>query len=189
MEFGVIEKNSKALCCLCSETVVSRTFNVKRHFEKNHKNVCSMSNEEIREFITQKIKQYTKQTSSFVSSFRPRNNITAASFHLSCCIAQHGKPLSDGDFLKAAFLVMSDTLFEDFPNKQQIVNRIEEMPASRNTVKDRIIRMSEDVSEQMKADLDNAQMFSVCLDESTDVIFPISRFGENIAVYFKTSCC
>jgi hypothetical protein len=27
-EFGVIEKNNKALCCLCSGTVVSRTFNV-----------------------------------------------------------------------------------------------------------------------------------------------------------------
>jgi hypothetical protein len=37
-EFGVIENSNKALCCLCSETVVSRTFNVKRHFEKNHKN-------------------------------------------------------------------------------------------------------------------------------------------------------
>jgi hypothetical protein len=37
-ESRVIEKNNKALCFLCSETVVSRTFNVKRHFEKNHKN-------------------------------------------------------------------------------------------------------------------------------------------------------
>jgi hypothetical protein len=117
-EFGVIERNNKALRYLCSETVVSHTFNVKRHFEKNHKNVCSMSNEERREFISQKVKQYTKQTSSFVSSFRPRN-ITAASFHMSCWIAQHGKPLSDGEFLKAAFLVTSDTLFEDFPNKNK----------------------------------------------------------------------
>jgi hypothetical protein len=41
------------------------------------------------------------------------------------------------------------------------VNRIKEMPVSRNTVKDRIIRMREDASEQMKADLDNAQMFSM----------------------------
>jgi hypothetical protein len=78
---------------------------------------------------------------------------------------------------------MSDKLFEDFPNKQQIVNRIKEMPASRNTVKDRIIRMSEDVSEQMKADLDNAQMFSIFLDESTDV-----TLQARLAVFVRFPC-
>ena len=35
-QYGVIERNSKALCILCKEQVVSRTWNVKRHCEANH---------------------------------------------------------------------------------------------------------------------------------------------------------
>ncbi|KAJ4437482.1 hypothetical protein ANN_17626 [Periplaneta americana] len=96
----------------------------------------------------------------------PRNYITAASFHLPHCIAQHGKSLSDGEFLKEAFLLTSGTLFEDFLNKQ-IIKRIQEMPTSRNTVEDRIIRISEYVLEQVKAGLDNAQIYSICINEST----------------------
>jgi hypothetical protein len=43
--------------------------------------------------------------------------------------------------------------------------------------------MSEDVSEQMKADLDNAQMFSICLDESTDV-----TLQARLAVFVRFLC-
>ncbi|GFS92533.1 general transcription factor II-I repeat domain-containing protein 2A [Trichonephila clavipes] len=34
---GMINKGHKAVCVLCSETVVCRTSSVKRHFETNHK--------------------------------------------------------------------------------------------------------------------------------------------------------
>ena len=42
------------------------------------------------------------------------------------------------------------------------------MPAARNTKKDRVIAMDKDVTEQLLHDLRNAEMFSLCLDESTD---------------------
>jgi hypothetical protein len=45
-----------------------------------------MQNEERRDLIAQKVQQYAKQTSCFVSSFKPKNNITEASFHMSNCI-------------------------------------------------------------------------------------------------------
>jgi hypothetical protein len=67
-EFGVIEKNNKALCCLSSETVVSRTFNVKRHLEKNHKNVCSMSNKEESSFHKKSNSTQNKQVRLYLLS-------------------------------------------------------------------------------------------------------------------------
>ena len=38
-KFGVIEKDNKALCIFCFETVVCRTSSVKRHFESIHDNI------------------------------------------------------------------------------------------------------------------------------------------------------
>lgn len=169
LKFGVIEKDDKVLCVNCNETIISRSYNVKRHFETNHGNLSSLPQEEKVEIFNRKLKQYKVQTSVFKSQFCPTNNITEASFHLSYCIAKHGKPLSDGEFLKESFLLCSDSLFGDFENKNSIIKRIQELPLSRNTVKDRILSLNKDVSEQLTSDLKNAEMYSISLDESTDV--------------------
>ena len=55
MDFGVIQNNNKVLCCLCNETVVSHSFNVKRHFETVHNNIFSLSAEEKLELISQEV--------------------------------------------------------------------------------------------------------------------------------------
>jgi len=43
---------------------------------------------------------------------------------LSNTIAQHGKPLSVGEYLKEAFKNCSEFVFEDFVNKNDILKRI-----------------------------------------------------------------
>ena len=60
-------------------------------------------------------------------------------------------------------------LFEDFPNKIDTLKKLDELPAARNTVKDRIIAMNQDITNQRLVELRNAGMFLICLDESTDV--------------------
>nr|DBA15625.1 TPA: hypothetical protein GDO54_004814 [Pyxicephalus adspersus] len=113
-----------------------------------------------------------KNHSQYVSSsnYLPRtNHLTAASFQISLCIAKHGKPLSDGDIIKTAMLSGSNSLFHDFPNKDKIIQRISELPLSRNTVKDRVQRMASDVSQQLSTDLQKAACYSMCLYESTDI--------------------
>lgn len=73
-----------------------------------------MQNKERRESIAQKVKQYTKEISCSVSSFKPKNNITEASFYMSHCIAHYGKLLCDGEFLTIAFLVNMTNCFKIF---------------------------------------------------------------------------
>lgn len=168
-KYGVIKHNDKALCCICKEVIIARTYNINRHFVSNHNTLCLMTEEEKCEIIQREVKQQNYQSNNFKKMFKSRNNISAASFQLSHTIAQHGKPLSDGDYLKEAFKNCSEILFEDFPNKNDILKRINELPVARNTVKDRIIAMDKDVTDQLIQDLRNAGMFSICLDESTDV--------------------
>lgn len=169
VDYGVVQKYNKALCCLCNETVVSRSFNVKRHFETIHTDIFSLSTEEKLELISQKLKRFKNQSNNFKAAFKPNNHLTAASFSVSHCIAQHGKPVSDGEYIKEVFLMTSNTLFQDFANKNEIIKRIQDLPISRNTVKERILCMSGDISNQLQTDLASADFFSICLDESTDV--------------------
>ena len=96
-------------------------------------------------------------------NFKP-NHLTNASFQFSLCIAKHDKSLSDGDFVKTAILTGSDCLFYDFLNKHKILQRISEIPFSRNTVKDRVLRMANDVNLQLTTDLQKVSCYSLCLD-------------------------
>lgn len=81
------------------------------------------------------MKRFKNQSNNFKAAFKPNNNLTAASFSVSHCIAQHGKPVSDGEYIKEVFLITSNTLFQDFANKNEVIKRIQDLPISRNTVK------------------------------------------------------
>ncbi|XP_026538860.1 general transcription factor II-I repeat domain-containing protein 2A-like [Notechis scutatus] len=166
--FGVIERNGKAFCVLCHESVVCRTSSVRRHFETNHKSVAKLDETERKQFLEEELRKYRSQYSSVCNSPR-KNHLTAASFQISLCIAKHGKPLCDGDIIKTAMLSVSNSLFHDFPNKDKIIQRISEMPLSRSTVKDRVQPMASEVSQQLTSDLQKAACYSMCLDESTDI--------------------
>ncbi|XP_005409605.1 PREDICTED: general transcription factor II-I repeat domain-containing protein 2A-like [Chinchilla lanigera] len=152
--FGVIERDGKALCILCNVSVVCRTSSVRRHFDTNHKSVAKLGETERKEFLEGKLKRYHSQY------------LTAASFQISLCIAKHGKPFSDGDFIKMAMLAGSNSLFHDFPNKDKIMQRISEMPLSRNAIKDRVQCLASDA--RLPTDLQKAACYSMCLYESTD---------------------
>ena len=45
------------------------------------------------------------------------SNVVAASFEVSRVIAQHGKPLSDGDYIKEAWLDCAPFLSDNFSGK------------------------------------------------------------------------
>jgi len=134
-----------------------------------HNNIFSLSAEEKLELISQKLKFVRSQSNKFKEAFKRNNNLSVANFSVSHCIAQHGKPLSDGEYLKEVFVKASNILFQDFTNKNHIIKRINDLPVSRNTVKDRIICMSNDITDQLQTYLASENYFSICLDESTDV--------------------
>ncbi|GFS82102.1 uncharacterized protein TNCV_249891 [Trichonephila clavipes] len=60
----MINKGDKAVCVLCSGTVVCRTSSVKRHFETNHVSFCEKSEPEQKGLIASEIKDRNKQSTS-----------------------------------------------------------------------------------------------------------------------------
>lgn len=167
--YGVTEYNEKSICVFCSGTVVCRTSLVKRHFETTHKDILNKSLEERKEYIAKAIKNACIQSST-LKSFTDRGSASiAASFEISKIIAKKGKPFSDGEYIKNAFIECASYLFEDFENTEEIVARIKTLKISRNTVKDRILKMSVDVTNQQRTDINLCDWISICLDECTDV--------------------
>ena len=89
-------------------------------------------------------------------------------------------------------------LFGDFPNKTDILKRIDKLPVARNTAKDKIIAINEDATDQLLIDLKGAGMFSLCLVESTDVTsssclgvfarFPAGNIIKLMTLSEKTRC-
>ncbi|GBM09081.1 hypothetical protein AVEN_27187-1 [Araneus ventricosus] len=73
------------------------------------------------------------------------------------------------NLLKEAWLACAPLLFYDFDNKDKIMQRIKDTPLSRNTIKERILKLAGNVTDQQKIDINSAPFISLCLDESTDV--------------------
>ena len=53
--------------------------------------------------------------------------------------------------------------------KEKIIQRIKEIPLSRNTVKARILDMADNVSHQQNKNLSFCNFLSICRDDSTDI--------------------
>jgi len=115
------------LYVFCFETVVCRTSSVKRHFESVHNNINNKT-EEKREIISSKLSKTNKQADNFMNFIlgRSSSNLVAASFEVSKVIAQHGKPLSDGDYIKEAWLECASFLFDNFSEKEKIIPRMKD---------------------------------------------------------------
>lgn len=84
-------------------------------------------------------------------------------------IVKRGKPFTDGEYLKELFIKTSEHLFSDFKNKGEIVQKIREMPLSAKTVRDRTIKMAENIRRKQIDDINSAQAFSIACDESSNV--------------------
>ncbi|GFW03241.1 general transcription factor II-I repeat domain-containing protein 2A [Trichonephila clavipes] len=71
--------------------------------------------------------------------------------------------------------------------KDKTIQRIKDVPLSRNTMKDRILKLAENGAVQQKNDINSALFISLCLDESIDItksahlaVFPRYRVGNII---------
>ncbi|XP_064110289.1 general transcription factor II-I repeat domain-containing protein 2A-like [Macrobrachium nipponense] len=167
-DFGFIQQNDRAVCALCCENVVCRTSSVKRHFETKHEKTFKDSADKA-EAIKKAVSRYGKQSNVFKNLSASKSNETEASYKLALCIAKHGKPFTDGDFIKAAFLECSEVLFDGITNKHVIISRIKDMPISARTVERRISEMADNVTQQQTVALTITPVFSVALDESVDI--------------------
>lgn len=165
--------NDRCCCLICLTSVaIAKKGNLERHFLALHNKYQTdyPPNSELRKHKIRHLKtQLTNQLSVFKKPRLKSQAVTTASFKVSYLLAKKCKPFSDGEFVKEIFLEMSDSLFNDFKNKSEIVAAIQDLQLSRNTVMRRIERMIGNVKEQLYNDINRCFCFSLQCDESTDV--------------------
>lgn len=150
-EYGFVFQKDRAVCTFCLENVMCRTSSVKRHFETKHEKSFKDQGDKT-QLDRAGLMDSEKPTSTLHVFARRKNNDTEASYQIANCIAKRGKPFTDGEYIKDAFLSCSEVLFDGLPNKETIMSRIKDIPMSARTVQRRIEEMAENVSEQKQLD-------------------------------------
>ena len=191
-EYGFVEQKDQAVCAFCCESVVCRTSSVQRHFQTKHQYKFKTS-EEISEAIEKAIYSFKKQTGILSQAVGSQNKATKCSNKIAQCVSLKGKPFTDGEYIKETFLKSAEILFGDLPNKEIIVSRITAIPVSARSVERRITDLAENVTIKQIIGLKQPQVFSVALDESTDLddlsrLGIIARYIENNQIYEELCC-
>ena len=122
-----------------------------------------------------------------------KNRTTESSYKVAECIAQHGKPFTDGVFINEAFLSCADVMFDDLPNESTMISRIQDMPVFARTIERRITNIAKDVTKQQTIALKTANVFSVALNESIDIndnprLAVVARYCCDDEVHEKLCC-
>lgn len=191
-DYGFVQQNDRAICVLCRESVVFRTSSVQRHFQIKHESSFK-DNADKREAIQRASKQYEKQSTFFSKVFQGKNQVTECSFKIAQSLAQKGRPFTDGEFMKQTFLSTGEILFDDLPNKDTILARIRDIPASARTIERRITEMTQNVQKQQRDAIKRSFVFSVALDESVDIndiarLAIVARYFDDGSVYEELIC-
>ncbi|KAK2856688.1 hypothetical protein Q5P01_005423 [Channa striata] len=141
------EINGKCVCLICNEDVaVMKEYNVRRHYETKHQSYASYTGAE----RAQKFKQ-------MAASRQAQQHYEVAQL-----TAQHGKPFSDGDFIKQCLIKVTEVMC---PEKVQDFNNV---CLSRNTVVRRIEDLSANLKLQLREKACAFDFYSIACDESTD---------------------
>ena len=159
------EVGQKAVCLLCSESVaVLKEYNVSRHYATKHAGYGStLSAAERQTRATELDRKLVKQQNVFLKTKVAQKAATHASFVVAHNIAKHSKSFSDGEFVKKCMLDVADQVCPEQKKK------FEEVSLSRRTVVRRIEAIGEDLTSQLKGRVPSFQLFSLALDESTDI--------------------
>lgn len=136
--------------------------NVQRHYETKHQTYMSYTGAEREQKVKQMSASLVAQQQYFFRANQAQENATKASYEVAQLIARHGKPFSDGDFIKQRLTKVTEIMCLE---KQQEFNNVS---MSRNTVVRRIEDLSANVKHQLSDKACAFDFYSIACDESTD---------------------
>lgn len=172
MEFLFILRYAKPQCLICHDTVaVIKKTNIQRHYNAKHREKFdqmfppgSQARKEKVESLRMAIMSETAMLQNFTSL---EKRATEASLRVSKLLAEAMAPYSHADLVKSCMLEIAKTVF---PDKKDIVDKLQSVPLSRQTCTRRTDELANDLVRQLHAEVHNAQWYSLALDESTDIL-------------------
>uniref|UniRef100_A0A3B3C526 Uncharacterized protein n=1 Tax=Oryzias melastigma TaxID=30732 RepID=A0A3B3C526_ORYME len=104
--------------------------------------VCLICNDKIASMKRSNVKRhFDTRHATFASKYPAGDSRKKAS------IVRNGKPFTDGEYAKTFMMDVANELFDDLPNEDKIMKRIQDMPLSARTVHDRTVMMANQVVE------------------------------------------
>jgi len=140
-----------------------KDFNVKRHYQTKHANTYDkLTGSDRAEKVKQLQAALASQQRFFTRACESKENITKASYEVAMLIANHGKPFTEGTFIKDCVMKMVENICPE--KKQEFAN----VCLARITVARRVEDISSDIQRQLGGRGEAFDYFSLACDESTD---------------------
>ena len=98
-----------------------KDYNLKKHFEKNHKIYQQLVGEKRTQKIEKLRKEFVAQQLMFKKSNQELQAFTHASYVVAYEIAKRGKPFSEGEFVKDCMLKVAEIVC---PDKQHVFQNV-----------------------------------------------------------------
>jgi zinc finger BED domain-containing protein 5/7/8/9 len=157
-----IEKPQCVLCNAVLSVESMKPSKLKRHLETKHSEFASKDVDFFKGYET----QLKRQKLDISGIFQPQNqNVIQASYEIALEIAKNKKPYTIAEKLIKPCLLRSVNLILGEASERKMRN----ISLSNSTIQKRISDMSEDVQEQILTEIRASPLFSLQLDESTDV--------------------
>ena len=184
-EFAFVERADSAVCLICNDKITSmKRSNVKRHFDTRHDTFASKYPAgDSRKKACQELLSRVQASQQQLCLWTRQGDYNSSSFAGSLAIVRNGKPFTDGEYAKTFMLDVADELFDDLPNKDKIIKRIQDMPLSARTVHDRTIMMANQVEEPQVKGINAAPFFSLALDEFSLKIYYMALIEIDFLIF------
>uniref|UniRef100_A0A3B3BWL0 SPIN-DOC-like zinc-finger domain-containing protein n=1 Tax=Oryzias melastigma TaxID=30732 RepID=A0A3B3BWL0_ORYME len=160
-EFAFVERAGSAVCLICNDKIASmKRSNVKRHFDTRHATFASKYPAgDSRKKACQELLSRVQASQQQLRVWTRQGDYNSPSFAGSLAIVRNKKPFTDGEYAKTFML------FDDLPNKDKIMKRIQDMPLLARTVHDRTVMMANQVEEAQVKDINAATKSRCSADE------------------------
>ncbi|XP_066515342.1 general transcription factor II-I repeat domain-containing protein 2A-like [Hoplias malabaricus] len=165
VQYFFVEHRGIPTCLICTEKVaVHKEYNLKRHYTTRHAEEYAKYQGDERDNRVANLKTcLLRQEDFFKKATKENDAAVEASYVVSEMIAKAGKPFIEGEFLKKCILQAASIVCPE--KKGQFSN----ISLSADTVAERISDLSSDVYDQLCEKAKRFSVYSVALDESTDI--------------------
>lgn len=160
-----IEYNGKPLCLICQKSIsVTKEYNLKRHYDTEHKAQFESLEGEIRKRKISALKSSLKnQQNVFKVVTNNTESSLRASYRVAEILAKSGRPFTDSELVKDCVLAIVE---EICPEQKKL---FESVSLSARTCTRRTEDLGADLREQFKNKAQSFDCFSLAMDESTDI--------------------
>jgi hypothetical protein len=165
LQYFCIQGKSKILCLICRSTIaVCKEYNLKRHYDTNHKAIYDQYAAKFRQNKLSELKLILeKQQSVFTKPVEDNTASVKTSYLLSHLIARNSKPFTEGEFINECLIKAAEVLCPEQ------IKKFKSVSLSRNTVASRINEIADNLRIQLSSTISTFGAYSIAIDESTDV--------------------